>query len=156
MALAGPVLAVGHALARLELACDMYLSVSTPVQLAAAELLDRGRPVRRQIQARLSANFERLLGSQLESAGCRALVAEAGWYAVVQAPSYEPEEELVLGLLARHQVLIHPGYFYDFPRETYLVMSLLVPEAEFGEGLSRLLFHFESRVAPPDRRCDGG
>ena len=38
------------ALERLELICDTYLSVSTPVQLAAAELLERGAAVRAQIR----------------------------------------------------------------------------------------------------------
>ena len=144
----GPDRAVDEALARLELACDTYLSVSTPVQLAAAELLDRGRPVREQIQARLAANLAHLSAAELEPAGCRVLEAQGGWYVVVQVPSCESEEDLVLRLLDRDQVLVHPGYFYDFPREAFLVLSLLAPEVEFGEGLSRLLRHCASDIAP--------
>ena len=53
IAVAGPDRIVAEAIGRLELMCDTYLSVSTPVQLAAAELLDRGAAVRSQIAARV-------------------------------------------------------------------------------------------------------
>jgi len=34
-------------------------------------------------------------------------------------------------------VLVHPGYFYDFPTSGHLVLSLLAPD--FALGLERLL-----------------
>ena len=67
------------------------------------------------------------------------LRSEGGWYAVLQVPTFRPEQELVLDLLVGDGVLAHPGYFFDFPRESYLVVSLLVPEAEFSEGVERVL-----------------
>jgi aspartate/methionine/tyrosine aminotransferase len=142
LALAGPEGLVDPALARLEFACDMYLGVSTAVQLAAGELLDRGRSIRTQVQARLSTNFAFLTSGLLESAGCRVLSADGGWYAVVQVPAIEPEEDMTVKLLLQHDVLTHPGYFYDFPREAYLVLSLLLPETEFREGVSRIVSYF--------------
>jgi hypothetical protein len=75
---------------------------------------------------------------------CTRLNADAGWYAVLQVPSFEPEEELVLDLLARDGVLIHPGYFFDFPRESFLVVSLLTPEAQFRDGIGRVVERFRS------------
>ena len=78
------------------------------------------------------------------------LRSEGGWYAVLQVPTLRPEEELVLDLLVSDGVLAHPGYFFDFPRESYLVVSLLVPEAEFSEGIERLLsraLQLQSRLA---------
>jgi hypothetical protein len=39
-------------------------------------------------------------------------------------------------------VLTHPGYFFDFPRESFLVVSLLAPEAPFSDGITRVLRHF--------------
>ena len=74
--------------------------------------------------------------------------AEAGWYAVLQVPTLGTEEELVLDLLTRDGVLVHPGYFFDFPRESYLVVSLLTPEASFADGLDRILRHFDCSVSP--------
>jgi len=36
-------------------------------------------------------------------------------------------------------VLVHPGHFYDFPSDGYLVLSLITPTATFQEGLRRVL-----------------
>jgi alanine-synthesizing transaminase len=150
IAVSGPPALVGEALQRLEVICDTYLSVATPVQVAAADLLRRGAMVRDEISRRVRANYARL-GRELKAApACNRLTAEAGWYAVLQVPSFEPEEELVLGLLSREGVLIHPGYFFDFPRESYLVVSLLTPEDTFSEGIARVTAHF-SRGERPDR-----
>jgi alanine-synthesizing transaminase len=140
----GPTIAVQHALARLEFACDTYLSVSTPVQLAAAELLDRGALLRRQIQARVTANYNHLTAAGAAIPACEVLNAEGGWYAIVRVPSLCPEEELVLNLLADADVLIHPGYFFDFAHESHLVVSLILSEARFREGVSRMFRYLES------------
>ena len=64
---------------------------------------------------------------------------------MLQVPSLETEEELVLHLLA-DGVLTHPGYFFDFPRESFLIVSLLPPEATFADGLSRVLRHFDCSI----------
>jgi alanine-synthesizing transaminase len=136
---AGPEGIVSEALERLELVCDTYLSVSTPVQLAAAELLDRGAAIRRQIAARIAANYRCLTTLSVSAPSCRVLRASGGWYAVVQVPTLQSEEALVLDLLTRDGVLVHPGYFYDFPRESYLIVSLLTPEEPFATGVGRML-----------------
>ncbi|MDE3154961.1 MAG: pyridoxal phosphate-dependent aminotransferase [Acidobacteriota bacterium] len=139
IAAGGPAAAVADALARLEIVADTYLSVSTPVQLAAAQLLARGAVVRQQIQDRIAANYARLHELAAAHPACRVLRAEGGWSAVIQVPATRSEEALVLDLLGRQQVLAHPGYFFDFPREAFLVVSLL-PRAEvFAEGAGRLL-----------------
>ena len=139
----GPADIVSAALARLELACDTYLSVSTAAQLAAAELLRRGAAVRRQIQHRIEANFRSLMAKAEGVPACRVLNAEGGWYAVMQVPSLRSEEDLVLDLLRQDGVLIHPGYFFDFPRESFLVVSLLAVQQELLEGIARVLRHFD-------------
>jgi alanine-synthesizing transaminase len=66
------------------------------------------------------------------------LDAEGGWYAVLRVPATVPEEERVVALLEDHGVLVHPGFFFDFPAEAYLVLSLLPPPDAFEEGASRL------------------
>jgi hypothetical protein len=73
------------------------------------------------------------------------LRSDGGWYAVLQVPSLESEEALALRLLDLG-VLAHPGYFFDFSRESYLVVSLLPPEASFADGVSRILRHFDCTV----------
>jgi alanine-synthesizing transaminase len=134
-------------LGRLELAADTYLSVSTPVQLAADELLRRGSSVRRQIQARIAANRGYLVTRASEYPACEVLHAEGGWSAILRVPSVRPEEELVLALLTDAAVLTHPGYFFDFASESYVVVSLLVREEVFCSGASRILRHFDCSVA---------
>ncbi len=139
IAVSGDAGSVRNILPRLELACDTYLSVSTPVQLAAGELLRRGSTVRDQILRRVRANLAQCTSLV---AGCPAatlLHAEGGWSAVLRVPTLMPEEELMLGLLTTDAVLVHAGYFFDFPTESFLVVSLLPPEPVFTEGLSRVL-----------------
>jgi alanine-synthesizing transaminase len=140
---AGPDRAVSAALDRLELVCDTYLSVSTPAQVAAGELLARGASVRAQIRSRIAANYRHLTDRVVATPECRVLKCEAGWYAVIQVPTMEPEEELVLRLLRDDHVLTHPGYFFDFPCESYLIVSLLPPEARFAAGIGRVMRHFD-------------
>jgi len=165
IAAGGPARLVEPALERLEIICDTYLSVSTPVQVAASELLERGADVREQIARRVSTNYRRLLEKvagcardvresrdtrEAVTPGCRVLPSEGGWSAVLEVPTLESEEDLVVGLLEDDDVLAHPGYFFDFPRESYLVVSLLVPEAQFAEGTDRVLKRFDCAVATHD------
>jgi alanine-synthesizing transaminase len=145
-AVAGPDALVEQALTRLELACDTYLSVSTPIQMAVPGLLDAGTIVRERIQSRVRSNYELLKTSAARVPSCSVLHADAGWYAILQVPSLESEEDLVCELLTRHSVLVHPGYFFDFVRESYLVVSLLPPPALFGEGVTRILRHFDCKA----------
>ncbi|MFA5026642.1 MAG: pyridoxal phosphate-dependent aminotransferase [Candidatus Methylomirabilota bacterium] len=137
--LGGPDPLVGRALEGLEFLCDSYLSVSTPIQLAAPNLLLRAGELRRQIAGRTRANLARLEAALAGYPACRLLRPEAGWCAVLQVPALRSEERMTLDLLEQDRLLVHPGYFFDFPREAFLVLSLLVPEAIFAEAVPRML-----------------
>lgn len=145
--LAGAAALVEAARPKLELVCDTYLSVSTPVQCAAADLLARGALVRAQIHDRVRANEARLRELVQRVPACRALPVQGGWYAVLQVPSIWSEEALVIDLLRRARVFVHPGYFFDFPREAFLVVSLLTPTALFEQGMTRVLDHIARGMA---------
>ena len=128
------------ALDGLEWIADTYLSVSTPVQLALPSLLTAARPVQEQIRAQTRSNLEHLRKNLLASASpCRCLAVEGGWYAILEVPRICTEEDWVLQLLAEKDVLVQPGFFYDFESEAFLVLSLLTPPAIFAEGLHRIL-----------------
>jgi hypothetical protein len=144
IALAGPDGLVESALDRLEVICDTYLAVATPVQAAAADLLARGAAIRHQIAARVTANYHRLQSAAASAPSCTVLRSDGGWYAVLHVPSLESEEDLVVGLLQADDVLVHPGYFFDFPRESYLVVSLLPRSAAFADGVARVLRRFST------------
>lgn len=115
------------ALERLELIADTYLSVSTPVQLAAGRLLASRHGIQEQIVRRARANLALVP---------EALQVEGGWYAILRVPPVKSEEDWVVELLESYGVLVQPGFFYDFPRQgAHLVLSLLTPEPVFQEGL---------------------
>jgi hypothetical protein len=139
IAVGGPGPLVADALERLEIICDAYLSVSTPVQIAASDLLNAGATVRTQIHERIRGNWARLTALASANPACVLLPADAGWYAVAQVPAIAPEEAIVLDLLARAGVLVHPGYFFDFEREAFLVVSLL-PEPDVFARAAQSVF----------------
>jgi aspartate/methionine/tyrosine aminotransferase len=135
----GPDGLAADALERLDLIADTYLSVSTAVQVALDRLLECGRPVRDAIRTRIRRNLDALAHAVQAHPAVSLLTPEAGWSAVLRVPAIRPEETLVLRLIEEQHVLVHPGYFFDFAAEAYLVVSLL-PEPEiFDEALARLL-----------------
>jgi alanine-synthesizing transaminase len=125
----------GHeaALDRLELIADTYLSVSTPVQIALPRLLDMSIKMRAQILDRTRANLALLRRLTVP------LHVEGGWYATLQVPRTRSEEDWALALLDRRDVLVQPGFYFDFESEAFLVLSLLTPPDVFAEGTRRLL-----------------
>jgi aspartate/methionine/tyrosine aminotransferase len=122
----------------LEIIADTYLSVGTPVQLALPALLALREPVQRQIVERARGNLQLL---------SRKLAVEAGWYATIPVMD---EEETTESLLRDHNVLVQPGFFYDFERSGYVVVSLLTPPEIFREGI--LLLGGAAPEAEDDRR----
>jgi alanine-synthesizing transaminase len=49
------------------------------------------------------------------------------------------DEDFAIELLRRSGVLVHPGHFYDFPGDGYLVLSLIAIEDEFRDGIAAAL-----------------
>jgi aspartate/methionine/tyrosine aminotransferase len=135
----GPEAVRKEAFDRLELIADTYLSVGTPVQWALASLLGSRQEIQSQILGRARANLALLRNKIGPGSPWQVLAVEGGWYAVIQAPRIHSEEEWVLTLLAEDNVLVQPGFFYDFEEEAFLVLSLLTPSERFGEGVQRLL-----------------
>lgn len=135
----GPSAAVDEALAAYELIADTYLSVSTPVQAAAAELIEHGSAIRAQILARVSRNLDSLRQVAANYPAVDVLRVEGGWSAIVQVPQLRTEEALVLELLEKDDVLVHPGYFFDLAREAFIVVSLLVDPARFDRAIVAVL-----------------
>jgi aspartate/methionine/tyrosine aminotransferase len=133
----GPRDLADDALARLEVVTDTYLSVNTPVQLALPRLLALRERIRAPLMARLAAN-RATLETALRGSAATPLPADGGWSAVIRVPRHPGEEERVLRLLARHGLSVHPGFFFDFPAEAFLVASLLAPEDEFARGAAIL------------------
>ena len=128
-----------EALHALEHIADTFLSVSTPVQVAAPALLQEGASVRTAIHERVRANLDLARAVAQRYPSCQVLRTEGGWCATVRVPATRPEDILVLDLLTAERVLVHPGYFFDFPHEAFIVVSLLVEPAVFADAFERCL-----------------
>ena len=139
MVASGPPELTRDALARLEVIADTYLSVSTPLQLCLPEFLARREGIQQQVKERVATNLAELDRQLAEQKSVERLHIEGGWYAVLRVPATRSDEDLAIDLLEQHSVIVHPGHFYDFPREGYLVVSLITPAEIFAEGAQRVL-----------------
>src|SRR6266567_2037663 len=131
-----------EALARLEVIADTYLSVNAPVQLAVPTFLEQRHAFQKQLMSRVRRNLAELDRQLARQKACRRLTVEGGWYAVLRVPATRSDEDLAIELLTTKGVYVHPGHFYDFPSDGYLVLSLITAEADFSRGLGDLLAHF--------------
>jgi len=139
LAVSGPEAEKREALARLEMIADTYLSLNAPIQLAAPVLLQQRKQFQLQLMGRVRANLAELDTQLAKEKKFDRLNVEGGWYAVLRVPATRPDEEVAIELLEKQDVYVHPGHFYDFPADGYLVVSLITPEHEFKEGIDRLL-----------------
>jgi aspartate/methionine/tyrosine aminotransferase len=124
---------------RLEHVADSYLSVGTPVQVAAPALLKLSPETRRRIAERTLRNLDALKREADSAPAVTLAIPEGGWYAPLRLPAVRSSEEWALSLLEQESVYVHPGSFFGFDVEAYLVMSLLTPEDVFVEGMRRIL-----------------
>jgi aspartate/methionine/tyrosine aminotransferase len=130
---------VQGALDRLEVIADTYLSTNAPVQHAIPQLLALRHPFQPDLIARLRTNLVELDRQLAAQKHCSRLQVEGGWYATLRVPVTRTDEELAIQLLEKRDVLVHPGHFFNFHSDGYLILSLMTPEAEFAEGLKRVL-----------------
>ena len=135
----GPEQAVAEAGARLEVVADTYLSMNAPIQLAAPVFLDQRKVIQPILLDRLRTNLTELDEQLKRYPACARLQVEGGWYVVLRVPAVESDEDLAVRLVRHAQVSVHPGHFYDFPNEGYLVLSLITEPETFREGIARLL-----------------
>ncbi len=138
IALSGPAAARREAAARLEIVADTYLSAGTPVQAALPALLSIGAGIRAAIRRRLQATLAVLGDATGGDSPLSRLRADAGWSAILRVPGTRPDDELALALVERRGVLVHPGHFYDLPRDGHVVVSLLAEPETLARGLAAL------------------
>jgi aspartate/methionine/tyrosine aminotransferase len=135
----GPPELRSQAQARLEVIADTYLSVSAPVALAAPAWLAHRRDMQSQILQRVQANLCKLDELLTSGLPVSRLKVEGGWYAILRVPSTRSDEDWVADLLTQEGVSVHPGHFYDFPSEGFLVLSLLPAREVFEDALGRVI-----------------
>ena len=136
IALAGAALARAEAMRGLEWIADLFLSVGTPVQHALPRLLAGRGAWQARVRDRIATNLERLRDAAARQPAIELRAGGGGWVAVLRLPQAR-SEDWALELL-RHDVVAHPGHFYDFEDEAHLVVSLIVPPADFSAGIERV------------------
>ncbi len=134
----GPAVPKNQSLQRLEMIADTYLSVNTPVQNALPQWMAKREAIQDNIRQRIVTNRKVLENIPWIKSGSDLLPAEGGWYAILRVPATRSEEEWALKILKNAHVLVHPGYFFDFDREAYLVLSLLPDTTKFKVACKRL------------------
>jgi alanine-synthesizing transaminase len=139
VATSGPPEKKADALARLEVIADTYLSMNAPLQLALPTLLDQRKGIQPLLLDRVRNNIQDLDHQLARQKICERLIVEGGWYAILRVPALQSDEDLAIDLLRKVAVLVHPGHFYDFPKDGYLVLSLITPGDVFREGVGRIL-----------------
>lgn len=128
----------------LEYIADTFLSVNIPIQYAAPTLLEQRSQIQQQIDTRLENNESFLINRCNEANTLlHVLKRQGGWYAVIALAVAISDETVSCSLLRTHNVLIHPGYFYDFEKDSFLVVSLLTDEEVFKEGIRKLVSFLE-------------
>jgi aspartate/methionine/tyrosine aminotransferase len=139
MALHGPEGDVARVAKGLDWISDLYLSVGTPVSRALPELLNLSGELTATVGKRIGANH-RFLKERCRGDGhVRYLPSEGGWSAIVRLPDFIDEDRFVQQLIRKEGVVIHPGYFFDLPFRSSIVVSLLPEEALFREGIGRIV-----------------
>jgi alanine-synthesizing transaminase len=138
----GPEELKAPALSRLEVIADTFLSTNTPIQLAIPRFLELRHGFQNQLMARIRRNLAKLDAQLAAQSSCSRLEVEGGWYTVLRVPVTRPDEDLAVELLNTQGIYVHPGHFYDFPADGYLIVSLITPAESFDEGIRRLLSVF--------------
>ena len=139
IAVSGPPADTAPALARLEVIADTYLSMNAPLQWATPALLNQRTSLQNQLLDRVRGNLAELDRQLTQQKTCERLDLEGGWYAILRVPVTKSDEDLAVELLQQKSVLVHPGHFYDFPSDGYLVLSLITPTEDLSEGANRIL-----------------
>jgi alanine-synthesizing transaminase len=139
IAVNGPQASRRQAEERLEVIADTYLSMNAPLQFATPVLLRERKAVQKQVRMRIERNLHMLNQQISRQELVSRLEFEGGWYAVLRVPAICADEELAIRLMREQHVVIHPGHFYDFPRDGYLIVSLITPENDFKRGINKLL-----------------
>ncbi len=139
IAASGPARMCAAAMARLEVIADTYLSMNAPVQMAAPVLLEMRKSIQPLLLERLRLNLDELDRQLAAQKSCQRLQVEGGWYAVLRVPVTRSDDDLAITLVREKSVLVHPGHFYDFYSDGYLVLSLITPQEQFRAGIERLL-----------------
>jgi alanine-synthesizing transaminase len=141
MVTSGPEELKRDALGRLEIVADTYLSLNSPMQWAFPKLLAQRQTLRPQLVDRVKENWAWLHAALNGNTAYELLHPEGGWYAVLRILAGASDEDLAIALMQKEGVVVHPGHFYDFSSDEFLVVSLITPVNDFRNGMAAVVSH---------------
>ncbi len=127
---------------RLDIIADTFLSVNTPAQVALPKLFEHSQFIEEQIRLRVHSNYH-LLQKKFKDSKVSVLHVEGGWYAILQLPQFQNDEEWAVELLHQRNILVHPGHFFDIKQKSCVVISLLPTPGLFTDALSQIRLFVE-------------
>jgi alanine-synthesizing transaminase len=142
---AGPAELAAEARHRIEILADTNLSVSSPIQVAAAGLLKQSAAIREQLLERIRKNLG-TLDELVRGTSLSRFEGEAGWYAVLRIPHLMDDEAAAIELLNEAATHVHPGNLFGFNGGAHWVVSLICPTDSFSEGISRIAKFWSQRA----------
>ena len=142
----GPEALVAEASARLEIMCDTFLSVNTPVQIAFEDIMQTSIPLRETILNRVRTNYT-MLTAAVAGTSCSVLESDGGWCGIIRVPTTMTDEAWALALLENEGIHLFPGYFFDLEEEGHLVVSLLPETGLFRSAVTTIVSFIESNTA---------
>ncbi len=135
----GPDEALQQSLTSLEVIADTFLSMNAPIQYAMPHWLMHSHAIQQQISQRTVANLETLDALLAEQTMITRLEVEAGWYATLRIPAIRSDEETAIRFIRESGVSTHPGYFFGFACDGWLIVSLLTQEMCFITGMKAIV-----------------
>ena len=142
----GPDDLVEPVLEGLDYVADAYLSVSTPVALAAPRMFADCAPLHDAISNRCRSNLRSLRSLVADHPAVSLPPVGGGWSAVLRVPSVIGEEDICLKLLLERSIAVHPGHFFGFADDGRLVLSLLPQPEVFSDGVRGMLEEIEKTI----------
>ncbi len=131
-----------EAIERLELVSDTFLSVSIPIQNALKEFFKYGEKLKSKIISRVKENYF-ILQEYFNNSPVRVLNTSGGWSTILELPRIISEEEWIKRLLLEENCLVYPGYFFDFEREAFCSLSLIVEQNLLIKGIEKIMQIFQ-------------
>ncbi len=137
----------------LERLADTFLACNQLTQTMLPDIITKGESFIKKYRNHLHKNRDlatKILG------GCPQITfhkSEGGMYFFVRidglfktertahGPRKRPvtDEEFVIKLLEKHNIFVHPGYFYDYDKGLYLLVSFLMPNKELEKNLKKII-----------------
>jgi alanine-synthesizing transaminase len=123
---------VVKSMAALELISDTFLPVNEIAQFAVPEIFRRGQ----DFLAHYKTWVTQCRAAALEGLKAMAFAPPRGSF-YFTIPISDDEEQAAATLLEKHQILVHPGYFYDI-RPDHLVMTFIDDPASLSAHFAKI------------------